>query len=201
MSWDNILDEIKEIKNSGPTTDNEETKEQSPEQPTQVPAATIPEPKWYQVADWFTNQDELLKAILEQLRTISTLIPTLIPPVPEIPQIPAGIEPKLDVIAREQTRTKELLEGFNFLTGQGSVTTPGTPYELVSTVKTYLIIIRANIGNISSIFIGGRGVSATTGYILDPGEALAIQIDNLKKSVWIDSVSANDGVSWIALVD
>ena len=39
------------------------------------------------------------------------------------------------------------------------------------------------------------------GYIVDAGEAVSIQIDNLKKSVWIDCQVAGEGVSWIALVD
>jgi virulence-associated protein VapD len=120
------------------------------------------------------------------------------PPIQPIP-------PDLLVAAQQQVQLlgniSKDLQGFSFVTGQGSVTAPGNPLELVSTVKTYLVVIRANIANTGSIYIGGRGVSAMTGYILDAGEAIAIQIDNLAKSIWIDAGVAGEGVSWMALVD
>jgi hypothetical protein len=170
----------------------------SPELPEET------QPKWWQVTDALTRQDELLEAILLQLQMMAVQPPEPMPPPsepPEPPVIPPGIEPKLDVIAEEQTRTKQLLEGFNFITGQATVQMAGTSVEVVSTVKTYLVVIRADINNAGSIYVGTKGVSATTGYILDAGEALAIPIDNLKKAIWVDAANSGDGCSWIALVD
>jgi len=193
MDWSKVSEEMEKIK-------------LQPSEESETPASAevaVPVPQWYQFADWFTNQDELLKAILEQLKSMTaTLSQAPAPPVEEPATIfPVGIEPKLDVIAAEQQRTKELLEGFNFVTGQATVQAAGSPIELISTVRTYLIVIRANIANTGSVYLGGPGVSAATGYILDAGEAIAIQVDNLKKSVWMDVGVSGEGVSWMALVD
>jgi len=194
--WKEILNEIKGLKAEEPITS-----EEMPSEP--IPVETLDtEKKWWQIADILSRNDELLQAILEQLQSMSGLLsqPSTPPEYPELPSIP-GIEAKLDSIALEQIRTRQLLEGFSFTTGQANVQTPGTPIEVISTVKTYLIVIRANIANTGSIYIGGRGVSANNGFVLDAGEALSIQIDNLKKTVWVDSQVANEGVSWMALVD
>ncbi|MHA1852586.1 MAG: hypothetical protein ACTSUF_03655 [Candidatus Heimdallarchaeaceae archaeon] len=196
MSWSEILNEIKKIKNSNPEPEtNPEKKELNQEEPT------IPEKHWWQISDWFTRRDELLEAILKQLQAMGQIQLAPAAPTPPPPVMPPGIEPKLDVIATEQTRTKELLEGFNFITNQSTVPTPGTPTEVISTVKTYLVIIRAHTTNTGNIYVGGQGVTPATGFILGAGESLAIPIDNLKKRIWIDADVAGEGVSWIALVD
>ncbi len=192
-----VLNEVRKLK--------ENTAEGNPNPPeeTQIEeTTTIPQKAWWQLADHLSRQDELLEAILKQLQRMGEVVPAPPPPIPpEYPVIPPGMLGKLDVIAIEQTLTKQLLEGYNFLTGQSTVATPGTSVEVVSTVKTYLVVIRADITNVGSIYVGTKGVSATTGYILDAGEALAIPIDNLKKTIWIDAATANDSVSWISLVD
>ena len=196
--WSKLLDEIKGIKSVGVPESNPNTIEEEQQ-------VTVPESKWWQFGDWFSNQDELLRAILQQLQEMSALqIAPIIPSPPpdyEGPVIPPGLEAATVVIAQEQTRTKELLEGFSFITGQATVQTAGTPVELVSTIKTYYVIVRASINNTGTIYISGTGVSAATGYAVDAGEAVGLSIDNLKKRMWIDGSVANDSVSWIALVD
>ena len=193
--WKAVLEEIRGLK-------AEKIPVPKADEPAKAQQPDI-ESKWWQFTDWFSNQDELLKAILKQLQTMDQVTAPTVPAPPpdyDAPVIPPGLEPAMKLTAQEQIRTRQLLEGFNFVTNQSVVSTPGTPVEVVSTVKTYLVIIRAHTANTGSIYIGGQGVTPQTGYILDAGEAMSIQIDNLKKSIYIDADIAGEGVSWIALV-
>ena len=196
MVWSEILNEIKKLK-----TDSSSSITNPQEDKPTTQQLEVPKKHWWQLSDILSRQDELLEAILLQLQSMATLTPTPTPPTPEVPVIPPGMTAKLDVIAGEQIRTKELLEGFNFITGQATVPTPGTPMEVISTVKTYLIILRAHVTNTGNIYVGGKGVNTTNGFILGAGEALSIQIDNTKKTIWINADVTGEGVSWIALVD
>jgi len=195
--WKAVLDEIKGLKKAqeAPTP-----KEEEPEEPQ----VTVPEKHWWHLADALSRNDELLQAILEQLRAMEQVTPPTVPAPPpdyEGPVIPPGIEPAVQLTAEEQVRTRKLLEGFNFLHGQATIQTAGTAIEVVSTVKTYLVVIRADANNAGSIYVGSRGVSATNGFVLDPGESLAVPIDNIKKTVWVDAANSGDSCSWIALID
>ncbi len=197
MVWDNILNEIKKLKTSNPVESNPNP----PEEPKPL-QTEVTEREWWHLSDALSRQDELLEAILLQLKAMAEVVPpSPPPPEPEEPVFPPGIEPKLDIIAREQILTKELLEGFNFVTNQSVVPTPGTPTEVISTVRTYLILIRAHTTNATDVYVGGQGVTAGTGFILGPGEATVVPIDAQKKRVFVDAATAGDGVSWMALVD
>jgi len=202
MPWSDVLEEMKQLRQGYPQ--NLVTNEDPPEEtPSPAPQAIeAPQAQWYQFGDWFTSQDELLRAILSQLQAMAALQQPA--PAIEQPSI-QPIPPDLLAAAQQQVQllgsVRDYLEGFNFVTGQGAVTAPGNPLELVSTVKTYLVMIRANVANTGNIYIGGKGVGAATGYILGAGEAMVVQIDNLRKSVWIDADVAGEGVSWLALID
>ena len=205
MPWDDILGELKKMKQQEYQKIKEEypnnlvTNSDPPEQADQQ--AAIPQRQWYQFGDWFTRTDELLEAILLQLQGMGALIappaPTPVEPTPIPTEFVAILQNQLGLLGL----IRNYLEGFNFITGQGIVQTAGTPIELISTVKTYLVMIRADIANTGNIYIGGTGVSAATGYFLGAGEAMTIQIDNLKKSIWIDADVSGEGVSWLALID
>lgn len=198
MQWGNILDGIRELK-SEPAGGNPGPAEEEPKADAQ---AEVPQHQWYQIGDWFSRTDELLEKILLQLMEMGTVPPVAVPaPLPPPVPIPPGVEPKLDVIAAEQIRTKELLEGFSFVTNQGVVSAPGTPLEMLSGTKTYLIMVRANATNAADVYVGGQGVTAGTGYVLGPGDAAAVPINAQRKRVFIDAAAAGDGVSWLALVD
>jgi len=210
MDWNVIYDEIKRMKgnNYGDIAQQypsniaiEENKDIQPESSNPNLVSIDTERKWWQVGDAITRQDEILEAILLQLQSMATLQagPVFPPTTEEV--IPTEVMSVLNITAREQLRTKQLLEGFNFITGQGTIQTAGTSVELISTIKTYYVIIRADINNTGTVYLGSRGVSTTTGYAINAGEAIALSIDNTKKQVWMNGTAANDVVSWIALVD
>ena len=199
MDWDGLYEEVKKLRES-----IDEPKVIPTENPTQTDnpeALADTEKKWWQISDIFSRNDEMLEAILEQLKNMAALQVT--------PQLPTDIEPVLPTevtgllnnIALNQNRTKELLEGFNFTTNQAQITAPGTRLELIAGTKTYLIIVRATTTNTGNIYVGGTGVTAQTGFILGPGEAISIQIDASKRRVFIDGDVAGEGVSWIMLTD
>lgn len=81
--------------------------------------------------------------------------------------------------------------------GRQMVSTAGTAVQLASSQSIKWVIIKALSTNDSVIFVGGSDVSAENGYILSPGEAIGLDIDNLSK-VYIDSSTDGDGVSYIA---
>ena len=197
--WGKLLEEVRGLKpENAPKGNPNATEEEKPLE------TTVPERHWWQIADILSRNDELLQAILEQLQTMGAVTAPTIPAPPpdyDVPVIPPGLEPAMKVTAEEQVRTRQLLEGFKFITNQSVVSTPGTPTEVVSTVKTYLLVIRSHTTNTGNVYIGGTGVTTATGYIMGAGEALVMQIDNLKKSVWVDADVAGEGVSWMALVD
>ena len=203
MDWKSILNGIKEIKedeypNNLEIVENQKNPDKSINPDT---VALDTERRWWHLADTLTRQDELLEAILLQLQSMAALqAGPIVPPTTE-EVIPTEVMSVLNITAREQQRTKQLLEGFNFITGQSTMQTAGTPVEVISTIKTYYIIIRADINNTGTIYLGSRGVSVTTGYAINAGEAIALSIDNTKKQVWMNGTAANDVVSWMALVD
>lgn len=164
----------------------------------------IPKKQWYQFSDIFTRQDEILEAILLQLQKMESTLATQPPtptPVQQPPQIPAEFGGKFDSMINLLSLIFKNSEGYGYITGASNLIATGTQQEVVSTIKTYLVIIRANITNTGTIYLGGRGVSGVTGYQIDAGEAVALQINNVKKSIWMDGTVAGDGISWIALVD
>jgi hypothetical protein len=189
------LDDVLKKLNSLQTTD-------PPEEPAEKPAepqVANPDPQWYQISDWFSRQDELLSAILQQLQRMEAIESA--PPIPpEVPELPSGINTKLADLLVLTNAVKKALEGMKTITGQGTVAIPRTAVELVSTIPTYAVIIKANSTNTGDIYIGDRGVSAASGYIMNPGDAIALPVDNKLKSIWMDVANAGDGASWIAMV-
>jgi len=202
MDWESILNGIKEIKEEYPNNLAIVENQKNPDKSINPDAVALDtERRWWHFADVLTRQDELLEAILLQLQSMASLqAGPVVPPTTE-EVIPTEVMSVLNITAREQQRTKQLLEGFNFITGQSTMQTAGTPVEVISTIKTYYIIIRADINNTGTIYLGSRGVSVTTGYAINAGEAIALSIDNTKKQVWMNGTAANDVVSWMALVD
>lgn len=210
---DDVISDLKKInqyyENSGNAETSVEPSEAVVESPhgnqeVVVQEVVIPEKHWYQFSDWFSRQDELLEAILRTLQAYlqaKERIDTTPPVVPEYPEIPAGIEPKLDTIALEASLARTLLEGFNFIAGQTIVNTAGTEVEIIPYQKTYLLIIRANLTNAGDVYLGTIGVSNIGGYVLDPGAAVAIQVDVSKKKMYVDADNNGDGISWMALVN
>lgn len=85
-----------------------------------------------------------------------------------------------------------------FYHGQKNVTTPGTEVAIGSSqVLKNGVTVKAKHDNEGMIFVGGNPVTSTTGYVLDAGEVAFIEADDVA-DVYIDSGTADDGVSWIA---
>ncbi len=86
-----------------------------------------------------------------------------------------------------------------FATGHGTV---GAAVAALTTAAIPLlkyVIIKADLTNTNNVFVGGPGVSATTGFMLDAGEATPpIHIDNLSK-VYVIGGAAGQGFSWLAV--
>jgi len=101
-----------------------------------------------------------------------------------------------------QTAIQSIASPSSVEAGEQSVSSPGTAEALAgsSTPITEGVQIRAvtNSGaNTGNIFVGGSGVSAGSGYILEPGDRVYVVVDDLA-SVYIDAANSGDGVCYMA---
>jgi len=82
--------------------------------------------------------------------------------------------------------------------GQNDVTTAGTREVLAGAQALKSgVTIKAKGDNTGDIYVGDSSVSSSNGFILDAGELVFIEVDNLS-DVYIDSSVNGDGVSYIA---
>ena len=86
--------------------------------------------------------------------------------------------------------------------GQAEVATAGTPVSLDSSADPVQVArgtelqIRADPANTGKVFLGGEGVSATSGYVLDPGAEVSLKVKKVS-TVMLDAENAGDSVSWL----
>ena len=79
--------------------------------------------------------------------------------------------------------------------GQRTVNTTAVQVSASSTVPTNGIIIRALSTNAASIFVGGSGVTTSTGYELVAGESVSFTC-NLNTLYIISVASTTDNICW-----
>lgn len=79
--------------------------------------------------------------------------------------------------------------------GGKAVTTAGTAEALGGDVTTKEIIVTAKDTNTGKVFIGGTGVSATSGMYIYPGQGERFSISNLNK-IYIDVETDGEGVQY-----
>lgn len=96
-----------------------------------------------------------------------------------------------------KTGTDNLIAGTTIYNDQTSVTTAGTRVVLGASTTVKWVIVKAKATNTGNIFVGNATVTSTNGYILVPGEAIGLDINNLNL-VYIDSAVNLEGVSYIA---
>lgn len=84
-----------------------------------------------------------------------------------------------------------------FYMGQKAVTTAGTELVLASSQALLSgVTVKALHGNTGWIYVGTNPVTSSTGFVLDAGEQIFIEVDNLA-DVYIDSSVNGEGVSYI----
>jgi hypothetical protein len=77
------------------------------------------------------------------------------------------------------------------------VTTAGTEVTLGTTAAlTSGIRVKAKHANTGWIYVGLNGVSSTTGFVLDAGEEVFLEVAD-RATVFIDSSVNGEGVSYI----
>jgi hypothetical protein len=81
--------------------------------------------------------------------------------------------------------------------GQKTVTTAGTEVALGSSTTLYSgVRIKALHANTGWIYVGANPVTSSTGFVLDAGEEVFLEVANLA-TVYIDSSVNGEGVSYI----
>lgn len=83
--------------------------------------------------------------------------------------------------------------------GSKDVTTAGTAEALAGSTACKKIFICSKDTNTGKIFVGGSGVSSTSGAFIYPGGSMTLEIANLSL-VYIDSAVNGDGVQFTYLV-
>ncbi len=83
--------------------------------------------------------------------------------------------------------------------GVTTVATAGTDVTLLATTPCKSVVIQAQTDNTGLIAVGATGVDATvatgTGIILNPGDTISFEIDNLG-TIFIDSTVSGEGVRY-----
>lgn len=83
-----------------------------------------------------------------------------------------------------------------FYHGQKTVTTAGTEVALASSQALVSgVTVKALHANTGWIYVGTNPVTSSTGFVLDAGEQIFIEISNLA-TVYIDSSVNGEGVSY-----
>lgn len=82
--------------------------------------------------------------------------------------------------------------------GAKDVTTAGSPVALAGSTACKKVFISSKDTNTGKIFIGGSGVSASSGCFIYPGGSITLEISNLS-SVYIDSAVNGEGVQFTYL--
>ena len=81
--------------------------------------------------------------------------------------------------------------------GQKAISTAGTEEALASsTALTSGVTVKALHANTGMVYVGADPVTSSTGFVLDAGESVFIEIDDLA-SVFIDVDTNAEGVSYI----
>jgi hypothetical protein len=83
----------------------------------------------------------------------------------------------------------------SIVSGQTTVTTPGTAVPLGNGDLDAGVRIKAFSGNTGDLYVGDSTVDST-GYILSPGEEVFVEISQLSR-VWLDAATGSDGASYL----
>lgn len=75
-----------------------------------------------------------------------------------------------------------------------------TPQQLsgLSIASTNGILVQALASNTNNVYIGGSGVATSTGYELQPGQAVPFTVDNIQ-DLYVIGGTTSDGVCWNVL--
>lgn len=81
--------------------------------------------------------------------------------------------------------------------GQKTVTTAGTEEALASSQALVSgVHIKALAANTGNVYVGANPVTSSTGYVLDAGEEVFLEVANLA-TVYIDVDTNGEGVSYV----
>lgn len=82
--------------------------------------------------------------------------------------------------------------------GQNTVASAGTA-EAIGSSQAILsgVTVKALAGNSGLVYIGNSGVDSANGFELAAGEQIFVEVANVA-TVYVDSATNDDGVSWIA---
>jgi len=86
------------------------------------------------------------------------------------------------------------------VTGQKTVTTPGTPEQVSSDGPCKVAFIKALAGNSGTVYVAAASSPAPSanGMELAAKESITIEVDALSK-IWLDVSSGGEGVCWAIL--
>lgn len=83
--------------------------------------------------------------------------------------------------------------------GKKTVAVAGTAEALAGSTTIKSVTIKALAANTGNVYVGDSGVSSTNGFVLEAGETVSLDINNLT-SVYIDVDTSGQGVTYIYLI-
>jgi len=83
--------------------------------------------------------------------------------------------------------------------GQKTVTTAGTAEALAASSACLSVTIKALAANTNNVYVGTAAVDSTNGYVLQAGESISFDIDNLA-DIYLDVDTNGEGVSYLGVI-
>lgn len=150
-----------------------------------------------EIRAYLENNNVLFRELIEEVKGIKIEKPLIIPPSMEVPK---EMLTTLKELKDLQEKTLGELEGLYAYYGQKKVNNAGTPERMAHKKRTKSIVIIAESTNSGTIYVGDEGVGMdTAGAKLRAGESVTMDIDLMKKEIWIDATSDGDGVTFVAM--
>lgn len=84
--------------------------------------------------------------------------------------------------------------------GQKAITTAGTAEALGASSAIVSVTIKALQANTGNVYVGTASVDSTNGYVLDAGESVSLDIDNIA-DIYLDVDVNGEGVSYLGVAN
>ena len=109
----------------------------------------------------------------------------------------SGTLRRVEINASGELIIAPLPAGTEIINGQKTVTAAGTAEVLATTTTIRSVTIKALPGNTNNVYVGDSSVSSSNGFVLDAGESIDLDLDNLA-TIYLDVDTNGEGVSYVA---
>ena len=105
-----------------------------------------------------------------------------------------------DITGTIADKDRKIISRVSSTINYGQVTVGTTAVQLTSTSTplNFGIVVKADSANTGKIYVGDSSVTTTNGYVLEAGEGISFEIDDVSK-VYVVADTDNQKVYWIGV--